>query len=130
MFLDHPPVSTQHISAIDVHAHYGSFDRPGKPWHNRFCSCDAPGVAQRAKQANIQITVVSPLLGLMPRGQASASVGNEEADKIVPAVEGLRQWVIIDPQRLETFDQAQQMLAQPHCVGIKIHPEDHLYRIK
>ena len=123
------PMTAHHISAIDIHAHYGVLDRPGKPWLQRFGSCDAPGVAQRAKQSNIQITVVSPLLGLMPRGQADACTGNEEADQIVPTIDGLRQWVIIDPKRPETFDQAQQMLSKSHCVGIKIHPEEHLYPI-
>jgi predicted TIM-barrel fold metal-dependent hydrolase len=42
---------------------------------------------------------------------------------------GLLQWVVIDPTEPETYDQARQMLAEPWCVGIKIHPESHQYPI-
>jgi predicted TIM-barrel fold metal-dependent hydrolase len=38
--------------------------------------------------------------------------------------------VIIDPNRPATYDQARQMLTQPRCVGIKIHPEEHIYPIR
>ena len=35
--------------------------------------------------------------------------------------------MIIDPTREETYRQADAMLQTPHCVGIKIHPEEHVY---
>lgn len=91
-------VMRTNIEAIDVHAHYGVCDRPEMEMQSRFLSADAEKVAQRAAQANIQITIVSPLLGLMPRGEADATVGNDEAARIVPRHPELRQWVIIDPR--------------------------------
>ena len=123
-------MTTRDMQAIDVHGHYGVYFRREFPeLTNQFATGDAQTVAQRAKNNNIQWTVVSPLLGLLPRGEADAAVGNAEAARMVPQTEGLLQWVIVDPTHPTTFQQAEQMLAQPRCVGIKIHPEEHLYPI-
>ena len=119
------------ISAIDVHAHYGKFSRSNNSaLSNGFASGDAATVVRRAKQCGTEITIVSPLLGLMPRGESDAVAGNSEAARIVPATPGLRQWVIIAPTNPATFEQAEKMLPLSHCVGIKIHPEEHLYPIR
>jgi uncharacterized protein len=48
----------------------------------------------------------------------------------VPKTPGLRQYFVIDPRRTETYAQAEELLGQPHCVGIKIHPEEHGYPIR
>jgi len=56
--------------------------------------------------------------------------GNIEAARVVAATPGLKQYVVIDPLRAETYAQAEEMLAQPQCVGIKIHPEEHGYQIR
>jgi predicted TIM-barrel fold metal-dependent hydrolase len=37
--------------------------------------------------------------------------------------------VIVNPLQPETYDQARRMLKAPWCVGIKVHPEEHSYRI-
>jgi len=124
-------MTTRDIQAIDVHAHYGVYLRREFPeLTNQFATGDAQTVAQRAKNNNIKWTVVSPLLGLLPRGEADAAAGNAEAARVVPETDGLLQWVIIDPTQPETYEQAARMLAQPHCVGIKIHPEEHVYPIR
>ena len=123
-------MTTRDIQAIDVHGHYGVYFRhEGLELTNQFASADANTVAQRAKDNNIRWTVVSPLLGLLPRGEAEATTGNAEAARVVPETEGLLQWVIIDPTSPETFAQADRMLSLEHCVGIKIHPEEHVYPI-
>jgi predicted TIM-barrel fold metal-dependent hydrolase len=117
------------LQAIDIHGHYGRFDRPDRPLATRLQSADAAAVVRRARESNTQYTVVSPLLGLMPRGNCDPVAGNEEAARIVKEHEGLLQWVIIDPLKTETYEQADAMLKTPKCVGIKIHPEEHLYPI-
>jgi len=76
------------------------------------------------------LTIVSPLSALLPRFQADAVAGNIEAARIVSQTPGLKQYVVIDPRRAETYTQAAQMLAQPQCAGIKIHPEEHGYPIR
>jgi hypothetical protein len=130
------------IKAIDVHGHYGRWNPIGgvlhlrgdanaeNPLYHACMSADAGAVARRALEVGIEWTLVSPLLGLVPRGKASALLGNEEAFKVVPNTPGLRQWVIINPLEPETYAQAELMLKAPWCVGIKIHPEEHVYPIR
>jgi len=124
-------VRIQDFQAIDVHAHYGVMDR-GKenPLFNHCMSGDSETVVARARAANIEWTVVSPLLGLMPRGSADVVAGNEEAARVVEETDGLLQWVVIDPQSPGSYDQARDRLGHPKCMGIKIHPEEHCYPIR
>ncbi len=123
-------MSTSDLLAIDVHAHYGRYVRGKIAMIDQFASGDAETVVARAKRANTRLTIVSPLLGLLPRNQADAFAGNEEAARIVPQTEGLLQWVIVHPLQPRTYEQAAEMLAEPHCVGIKLHPEEHGYPIR
>jgi len=115
------------VQAIDVHAHYGTVNTASNEFRNHLTSADAPTVILRARASNIRTTIVSPLLGLDGRNSIA---GNEEAARIVAQRDGLLQWVIIDPRVDETYKQADQMLKQPKCVGIKIHPESHEYYIR
>ena len=119
------------ISAIDVHGHYGVYTQLDKTdLFNQMASGDADEVVRRARQVNIGLTVVSPLSALLPRFKADATVGNAEAARVVAQTPGLRQYVVIDPRRPATYSQADAMLKQPQCVGIKIHPEEHGYPIR
>jgi hypothetical protein len=116
------------ISAIDVHGHYGIY-ASANPLVNEFMSATGAAVAQRARACSVDLTLVSPLAGLAPRGGADAVAGNEAAFREVPAIPGLLQYVIVNPLQPRTYDQARAMLKSPWCVGIKIHPEEHCYRI-
>jgi predicted TIM-barrel fold metal-dependent hydrolase len=119
------------IAAFDVHGHYGRYVRAGdESLLDRLSSGDAAEVVRRARAANIERTIVSPLSALLPRFQADAVAGNREAAQIVAQTPGLKQYVVIDPRRAETFAQADELLRQPHCAGIKIHPEEHGYPIQ
>lgn len=101
---------------------------------------DAETVVARARQANIGVTVVSPLRALMPRGLftqggADAFAGNEECFDIVQKLQQrtageLMQWVVVNPMDPRTFTQAENMLRTKECAGIKLHPEEHCYTIK
>jgi predicted TIM-barrel fold metal-dependent hydrolase len=116
--------------AVDVHAHYGDcFRDQFTDLENQFKTGDARTVVERAHRAKTQFTVVSPLSGLFPRGRADAFAGNEEAARVVAEVDGLLQWVIVNPLQPQTYEQAENMLTLPKCVGIKIHPEEHRYPI-
>ena len=117
------------VRAIDVHAHYGICLRKTNPVITRCMSATAEQVAARARLANIETTIVSPLLALMPRFEADAVAGNREAQAVVDATPGLKQWVVVHPGQPETFHQAADRLQHPDCLGIKIHPEEHGYPI-
>jgi predicted TIM-barrel fold metal-dependent hydrolase len=119
------------VAAIDVHGHYGQYAGDARdPLIDGFFSGDAAEVVRRAQAVNIALTIVSPLMALKPRFQANPVAGNIEAARVVAATPGLKQYVVIDPQCQETYGQAEELLAQPHCVGIKIHPEEHGYSIR
>jgi len=122
-------VTVSDIQAIDVHAHYGQYDQ-GPDLISTFMSGDAQRVIDLARLAQTSLTLVSPLQALMPRYHADTLGGNEHAAHLVPKHPELRQWVVIDPLKSDTYVQAEQMLASPCCVGIKIHPEEHGYPIK
>lgn len=118
------------IKAIDVHGHYGEYRRKGgDPIVETCMSASATEVASRATACEVTHTIVSPLAGLLPRGEADAFAGNEAAFREVPKVPGLLQYVIVNPLQPRTYDQAREMMAAPWCVGIKLHPEEHGYCI-
>ena len=124
-------MTSQHIQAIDVHAHYGDFQcEYSPPMVNEFATGDAATVVARARQVNVRMTVASPLSGLLPRGRADAVAGNIEAAKVAAKTDGLWQYVIAHPLQIETFRQTEEMLSQSQCLGIKIHPEEHVYPIR
>ena len=98
---------------------------------DHWLSLSAEGVVERARQqANIELTIASPLSGLMPRGGADPVTANEEAATTTASTGGLLQWVIVHPDVPRTFEQAETMLGQEQCVGIKLHPEEHQYPIR
>ena len=95
----------EQLQAIDVHGHYGRWVQDEARAHMGRCmSGSAETVVARARRARIEWTVVSPLLGMMPRGQADAVAGNEEANRVVDQTDGLLQWVVINPLQPECMD--------------------------
>jgi predicted TIM-barrel fold metal-dependent hydrolase len=119
--------------AIDVHAHYGVYDRAVKTatrslWKD-FFSGDIHTVLARAHAADIEFTLVSPLRGLMPSG-GDPVAGNEESVTTAEALPEFRFWVVLNPEIPETWQQTEEVVAHPQCVGIKIHPVEHNYQIK
>jgi len=54
---------------------------------------------------------------------------NEYMYRLSREVEELYQWVVIDPRNKNTFRQADRMLQSDKCVGIKLHPAYHKYRM-
>ena len=122
--------SIQSLFAIDVHAHYGIYNRgESAALLNRFMSGDAATVSARARTANVEWTAVSPLMAFLPKGAFDVSAGNDEAARVVDQIPGLLQWVVVNPLQPSTYEQAREQLSRPKCVGIKIHPEEHDYKI-
>ena len=122
-------MSVRDIQAIDVHAHYGRWYQEGRDLASTLMTGDAQCVVDRARLANTFLTLVSPLRALVPRLQGDVPGGNAEAAQVVTEHPELRQWVVIDPGKPESYAQAEEMLSLPTCVGIKIHPEEHGYLI-
>jgi predicted TIM-barrel fold metal-dependent hydrolase len=116
-------------AAIDVHAHFGAATGHGNAVRDRFMSGDENTVLRRAQVTGTALTFCSPLRALLPRRDNDAVAGNEESRRLISGRRGLRYWVVVDPRCPATFEQAAESLADPWCVGIKIHPEEHVYPI-
>lgn len=117
------------VRAIDVHGHFGTYDRGHGSRIDAFMSASASEVAARGLACGVDITVVSSIRGLMPfRGDVLR--GNEDAVRAVEEVSGLRFWTIVDPQVAESFEQSDRLLSHRRCAGIKIHPHAHGYEIR
>lgn len=116
------------IRAIDVHAHYGDYETD-VALLRQFYSGGLDVVLERARKAGTVLTLVSPLEALLPRLHGDPVAGNKHAAGEVAATKGILQYVVVDPLKPETFRQAEEMLGQPQCAGIKIHPEEHGYPI-
>jgi len=115
--------------AIDSHAHFGRYLH-ADPLISEFSSGEAQQVVDRAAACGVDWTIASPLAGLLPRGRSvDVAPANDAAFRVVPKVKGLLQYVIVNPLQPRTYDQAREMLKAPWCVGIKIHPEEHAYKI-
>lgn len=116
------------IQAIDIHAHYGTAIRQS-PIKSEFMSASTDIILERAQKANTKLMVVSPLKGLMPKLGADPVNANKETVELINTTEKFMQWVVVDPLKPETYEQACKMLINPKCLGIKIHPEEHGYHI-
>lgn len=123
-------MNTEDIEAIDIHGHLGPYRGSGYDLTDAFYSGDARVVVERARKAHTALTVVSSLKALLPRQGADPITGNAETAGDIAAVDELRQWVVVDPLKPETYGQALELLQSPRCVGVKIHPEGHGYPIR
>ncbi|MFM9965218.1 MAG: amidohydrolase family protein [Planctomycetaceae bacterium] len=79
-------------AAIDVHAHFGRYDCGRADLINELMAGDASVVAERARRANVRLTIVSPLESLLPRGKADAVFADtSSARSITP---NLIEWAV------------------------------------
>jgi len=92
-------------------------------------SASSAEVGDRAAAAGIRLTIVSALAALLPYG-GDVLRGNEQAVAAVEQRRGLRFWAVLDPRKVETYRQVEQLLSHPMCAGIKLHPHAHVYDIR
>ncbi len=117
------------MKAIDVHAHFGVYDRGGDGQVDRWMSGDIDLVRKRAAAVDVCLTVVSPIRALMPYG-GDVTRGNEDAVVAAETHADVRFWAVLDPRVRETYQQVEALLKHPRCKGIKIHPREHKYEIR
>jgi uncharacterized protein len=117
------------MEAIDVHGHYGIYDRGAAQLTDRMMSGGVEVVRSRARAAGVQLTVVSPLRALFPYGGDTLRA-NEETLASCTDYDDLCFWAVLEPRIQESYAQVETMLRHSHCCGIKIHPRDHSYEIR
>lgn len=126
MYLQH----IRDIKAIDTHCHLGD-SNPNSPkeyWGSELFG-DPAFVVENMKRANIGIAVPSALEALMPRGYGDAVYGNKLMLETVEKLDGVYMLAVINPLQKESYAQAAELLQHPKCMGLKVHPEEHMYPI-
>jgi len=123
------------INAIDTHCHihYAPLETL-KPiaisdvmQEGPFYTAYWEQLSQMEKAAKIGTVFASPLEALADR--ADTVQANEDMFRLVQGIPNLYQWVVIDPINERTFEQADRMLKNKKCVGIKLHPRLHKYTL-
>ncbi|MCI0559017.1 MAG: amidohydrolase family protein [Nitrososphaera sp.] len=117
------------MKAIDVHGHFGPYDRGAGGLRDCMLSGSIEVVRRRAHAADICLTVVSATHALMPYG-GDVWRGNEDAREVSEQHPDIRFWAVLNPQIRETYKQVESLLTHPRCRGIKIHPFEHTYEIR
>jgi len=117
------------LQAIDVHAHLGPCLASTFKIVDDFRSGDAEVILHRANAANTRLTIVSALRAIMPSSDNDPITANKQLASDIEKTDQLRQWIVVDPLRPQTFSQAAVMLKSSKSVGIKIHPEQHNYTV-
>lgn len=117
----HPP--------IDIHTHFnhgvsGEYDTPAFAGTNRntldFFKREYTRFGIREFAASTYAAVMS---------DRRITEENEYLHALVQQDAQIFQWVVLHPEREETFAQAERMLTDPRVLGLKIHPQLHGYRI-
>ena len=109
------------MKAIDVHGHFGPWDRGGGDLMAQLFSGDIEVVRRRAQAVDILLTVVSPIHALIPYG-GDVLRANEDAREAAEQHADIRFWAVLDPRLPETYRQVEELLEHPECRGIKIQP--------
>ncbi|MDD8015194.1 MAG: amidohydrolase family protein [Acidobacteriota bacterium] len=118
------------LQAIDIHGHFGVYTGAKTDLINGFYSGGIDVVLRRARLARIGHTFISPLAAMFPQSVADALAANADFAAAVGGYPAFSQWAVLDPRKPGSFDQVEELLKTPKCIGIKIHPEQHVYPIK
>jgi len=119
------------MKAIDVHAHFGTYDVGDGPGArlNRLHGGGIDVVRRRAQAAGVGLTVVSSITAFMPYG-GHPFRANDDSREAAEKHDDIRFWAVLDPRMKESYRQVEELLRHPRCSGIKIHPQRHLYEIR
>jgi predicted TIM-barrel fold metal-dependent hydrolase len=117
------------MKAIDVHGHFGIYERGAGGLSDRLMSGSIEVVRQRAIAAGICLTVVSAIHAFIPYG-GDPLRGNDDAREAAEQHPDIRFWAVLDPRIPETYKQVESLLGHPRCKGIKIHPTEHSCQIE
>ena len=118
------------IPAIDFHSHFGAYNcTPGSYYAEQFEDSSLESLQQNMAYANIAISINSHMFALMPRGCGDAVRGNEMLLQEAADKKGVYFWAVVNPLQPESYAQAADLLQHPKVLGIKVHPEEHLYPI-
>lgn len=111
--------------AIDLHCHYnhGAMD---ETIENELYNPTLPFLQKERERLNVIATCMSSFAGVMTAKHVEEE--NEHCRKICKEQNWLYQWVVVDPRQPNNYKQAEQILKDEKCLGIKIHCGCHGYK--
>lgn len=115
------------VKAIDVHSHFNHGSKWDSPQTDIY-RCDIPYLEAMNRAANVEKMFCSTFASVVT-AEADIEGENEYLYDYALKSEWCCQWVVIDPRRPKTAEQAARMLNTGKCAGIKLHPPLHGYRL-
>ncbi len=116
------------IDAIDIHSHYNHGSSYDTKIEHPMARCEIDYLMGEYDSSNIRCGVFSSFASVLSDKDILAE--NEHLNSVAQSNDRVYQWVVIDPRQEETFRQADRILQDPKCLGIKIHPGCHGYDIE
>jgi len=117
--------------AIDVHGHFGNPDCfPQKGLEKEFYSLSLEELKREYDKEGIAAACLSPMEAIFPADEAALLEANSYMEELAGRVDWIYQWVVVDPLIPSSFKQAEEILKDRKCVGVKIHPDGNGYPIE
>lgn len=119
------------LKAIDIHAHYGNPDCfPQKGVEKECLRLSLETLEREYGRQHIVAACLSPMEGIFPADENMLLTANSLTEQLSQEYDWFYQWVVVDPLFPASYRQAERMLKNRKCVGVKIHPDAQGYPIE
>lgn len=116
---------------IDVHAHFGNPDGfPQSVLEKEMYRISLKKLEETYRSQGIRAACISPMEGIFPKNEDELLEANDAMEALSQAHAWIYQWVIVHPRMPKSFYQAERMLQNEKCVGVKIHPDAQKYAVE
>lgn len=117
--------------AIDIHGHFGNPERfPQSNLEKEMYRISLESLKKNYVQQGITAACISPMEGIFPDNTDALLDANCYMEELAEEQDWIYQWVIVNPLMPASFHQAEKILKNRKCVGVKIHPDAHGYSIE
>ena len=117
--------------AIDTHGHLGQLGGlPQKALERQLCTLSMEQLDRDYRQAGVRAAMASSMESLFYVDNMGVREGNLHLEQLAFETDWLYQWVEVNPLEPDSFYEAERILANPKCVGVKVHPEAHRFSVK
>ena len=117
--------------AIDIHAHYGDPECfPQKGLEKEFLTLSPEQLKAIYDRCDICAGCFSPMEALFPANAEMLCAANACTAETAEKHSWFYQWAVVNPLYPASYRQAEELLKQPKCVGVKIHPDANDYNLE
>lgn len=82
------------------------------------------------EQQGVTAAWISPMESIFPSHADALLNANSRMEELAEENDWIYQWVVVNPLMPESYKQAERILKNKKCVGVKIHPDAHGYPIE